>query len=228
MRKIILIKFLLTTLLLSGQETTELKGFVRNIDIDTLVVAQAYKDMRYSGIEIPITKGQMFKFTLEHEYIEEYSIVYKSDLKNGAWRPINFFPNGKTIGFELYPTKNYNDNKIIGDNLGDQKIIYQKSFEKKFSQLGNDIYGRLFQLEKNSDEYVAVKSRLDSLNKEVLAFQYNYFLNDDSILGLNEYVFLLQNANQMMITPAFFKVYQDYYLKRYFDHPLTERAFNCS
>ena len=195
MKNIIFVKLLLITFFVTGQNVTELKGFVKNIDVDTLILAQSHKDIRYSGTEIPVRDGQMFQYPLKHKYIEEYSIVYKSDLKKGVWRPIIFFPNGKTIEFELYPTNEYDNNNVNGDNLGENKFKYQQVFSKKFAKLGNEIYGKIFQLKENSDEYTEVKSRLDSLNKEALAFQHNYFLNDDSILGLNEYVSLLQNAN---------------------------------
>ena len=228
MKKIILIKLLLITYFLSGQNITELKGFVNNIDIDTLIIAKTYQDFRYNGIEIPLQKGKLFTYFLKHKYIEEYSIVYKSDLKKGAWRPINFFPNGKTIKFELYPTSEYNNNKIIGDNIGERKIKYQEKFGKRFSTIGNEIYGKIFQLKNGSDPYNKVRLRLDSLNREALLFQHNYFLNDKSILGLNEYVYLLENANQMMISSEILKEYQGFYLKKEYDHPLIERAnYQC-
>jgi thiol-disulfide isomerase/thioredoxin len=226
MKKIILIQLLFITLLLSGQNNTELKGIVKSIGIDTLIIAKSHEDLRYNGVEIPIQEGKLFKYLLKHKYIEEHSIVYKSDLKKGVWRPINFFPNSKTIQFELYPTSQYNNNKIIGDNLSEQKLKYQKQFGERFSKIGNDIYGKISQLTKDSDEYNKVKLRLDSLNKEALVFQHNYFLNDESILGLNEYVFLLQNANRMMMSSEIFKDYQRFYLQQKSDHPLLERANN--
>ena len=226
MKKLILIKLLLSTLILSGQNTTELKGFVKNIDIDTLVIAKTHQDFRYNGIEIPVQKGKKFTHLLKHKYIEEYSIVYKSDLKKGVWRPINFFPNSKTIEFELYPTNEYNNNRVIGDNLGKRKLKYQGQFGERFSKIGNEIYGNIFQLKKGSDSYNIAKTRLDSLNRKALLFQHNYFLNDESILGLNEYVYLLKNANQMMISQDILKEYQGFYLKKEYDHPLIERAIN--
>ena len=226
MKKIILIKFLLITYFLSAQNITELKGFVKNIDIDTLIIAQSHKDLRYNGIEIPVREGTLFKYLLKHKYVEEYSIVYKSDLKKGVWRPIDFFSKSKTIQFELYPRSQYSDNKIIGDSLGEQKIKYQKLFGKKFSKKGNEIYGKLFESKKDSDEYKKVKARVDSLNRVALAFQHNYFQNDKSILGLNEYVYLLKNANQMMISHEILKEYQEFYLRKRSDHPLIKRANN--
>ncbi|AGC78572.1 thiol-disulfide isomerase/thioredoxin [Nonlabens dokdonensis] len=226
MKKLILIKLILSTVILSGQNTTEIRGFIKNIDIDTLIIAKAFQDFRYNGIEIPVQKEELFKYVLKHKYIEEYSIVYKSDLKKGAWRPIIFYPNSKTIEFEIYPTSEYHKNKIIGDDLGERKIKYQLQFGQKFSNIGNEIYGRIFQLKKGTDSYNEAKSRLDSLNREAILFQHNYFLNDESILGLNEYVYLLKNANQMMISPEILKEYQGFYLKKEYDHPLIERAIN--
>jgi len=226
MKKIILITLLITSHFLSAQNKTELKGFVKNIDIDTLVIAQSQKDIRSSSVEIPVQKGKMFKYSLKYKYVEAYSIVFKSDLKKGAWRPIIFFPNNKIIEFELYPTKEYDNNKINGDNLREQQLKYEEAFGKKFIKLGDEIYGKIFKLKKDSDEYNKVKFRLDSLNKAALAFQHHYFLNDNSILGLNEYVSLLQNADRMLMSPEFFKDYQDYHLRKRFDHPLNERAVN--
>lgn len=226
MKKLILIKLLFSTVILSGQNTTEIKGFVKNIDLDTLIIAKTYQDFRYNGIEIPVKKGKLFTYFLKHKYIEEYSIIYKSDLKIGAWRPITFFSNGKTIKFELYPTSEYTNNKITGDDLGERKIIYQEQFGKKFSKIGNEIYGKIFQSKKDSDTHNKAKSKLDSLNREVLLFQKNYFINDKSILGLNEYVYLLSNANQMMISSEILREYQGFYIKKEFDHPLIERAIN--
>ena len=226
MKKVLFLKILLSTLFLTGQNKTELKGYVKNIKSDTLILAKSHEDLRYNGVEIPISEDKEFNFNLEHENIEEYSLVYKSDLQNGAWRPILFFPNGNKIEFELYPTNEFQNNTIIGDKLGEQKKKYQEQLGKKFKEKGNEIYGKIFQLEKDSEEFTKLKPRLDSLNRELLAFQYNYFLNQSDILSLNEYVNLLQDANQMMISPKLFKKYQEYYLQKLPNHPLTERANN--
>lgn len=226
MKKLIFVQLLLTSFFVIGQNVTKIKGFVKNIDKDTLILAQAHKDFRYSGTEIPVKEGKMFQYTLKHKYIEEYAFVYKSDLKKGHWRPIQFFPNGKTIDFELYPLNEYDKNKIIGDKLREKKIKYLHVFSEKFAKLGNDIYGKLFQLKKDSEQYNKTKSRLDSLNKAVLAFQYNYFLNDNNILGLNTYVYLLKSAKNMLISPDFFKNYQSLYLRKENNHPLFKRAIN--
>ncbi len=226
MKKIILLNILLSTLILTAQHKTELKGYVKNIKSDTLILAKSHEDLRYNGIEIPITEGKEFKFILDHQNIEEYCFVYKSDLKKGTWRPINFFPNGNTIEFELYPSNEFENNKIIGDKLSEQKKEYYEQVAKKFQEKGNEIFGKIFHLKKDSEEFTKLKPRLDSLNRELLAFQYNYFLNRSDILNLNEYVNLLRDANQMMISPELFKKYQEYYLQKLPNHPLTERANN--
>ncbi len=218
--------FLFISISLNGQGRTILTGTVHNIENDTLIVSQSYKDLRYNGEEIPITTGKSFTYELLHDYTEEYAFVYKSELKRGAWRPILFFPNGERIDFDLYPTIEYDKNKIVGDKLGLKKQDYQNSFAAKFMDVGNDIFGKFFQLEKGTEEYNKTKIRLDSLNQEALKFQHEYFLKDESILGLNEYVDLLSNASQMMIPAMAFAPYQKYYLTKNEDHPLVDRAFN--
>lgn len=226
MKKLITIVFLIKVLTGFGQHKTELVGNVYNIDIDTIILIKSHQDLRYNGTELPIRAGEEFKYTLNHDHIEEYSLVYKSDLKNGAWRPIQFFPNGSKIEFEIYPSLEYDSNKIIGDDLGNQKKEYQRLFGEQFMKAGNEIYGAIFQLEKGTNEYASAKLRMDSLNNSAFAFQHKYFINTNNILGLNEYVELLQNAEQMEITAISLAQYQEYYLKKYFDHPLVERAIN--
>ncbi|MEM6720142.1 MAG: TlpA disulfide reductase family protein [Bacteroidota bacterium] len=226
MKKLLHITLLLLSFTAFGQHSTELKGFVKNIAADTLILAKSYQDLRYNGTEIPVAKSKEFRLVLKHQYVEEYVFVYKSELKNGMWRPITFFPNGNTITFELYPIQEYAKNKISGDTLGQQKKRYEEALGEKFSKTADEIYGELYQLEKDGREVATVKLRLDSLNKKILAFQYDYFLQDTSIVGLDEYVILLENAKQMLISPEIFKPYQTYYVKLKPKHPLTERAQN--
>ena len=218
--------FLSQTLFGIGQLTTEISGNVHNISIDTLILAPSHKDLRYNGIEIPVREGESFHYDLTHSYVEEYSLVLKSDHKNGAWRPINFFPKGQRIEFELYPSIQFDKNKITGDDLANQKLEFQKLSAEKFGKIANEIYGAFFQLEKGTEEYELSKIRVDSLNKAMLEHQYKYFLDKDEVLGLNEYVGLLQQAKQMMIPAKAFAEYQEIYLKQNFDHPLVERAIN--
>ncbi|OEK04251.1 TlpA family protein disulfide reductase [Roseivirga misakiensis] len=226
MKKTIVLSLLLASLNAFGQHTTELKGYIKNIVADTLILAKSHEDMRYNGVEIPVSAGQEFSFNLRYEDVEEYAIVYKSDLNKGSWRPINFFPTSPTIEFELFPMQEYQKNVIKGDEMAIRKKQYQEEFSQQFAQKGNEIYGELFQYEKGTEKFNKLKVRLDSLNKEALAFHYDYFLNDKSILGLNEYVFLLQSADQMMIPSSLFESYQEFYLRKLPDHPLTERAYN--
>lgn len=209
-----------------GQNTTELKGYIHHIDLDTLIVAKSYEDVRYSGVEIPVANGKEFTYTLPHKHIEQYVLVYKSELKKGAWKRIEFFPNGNTIIFELYPSNEFFKNKVTGDTLRQKRKEYLEVFAKKFSKKGNEIYQNLQQHKKGSKEFENARQQLNSFHKKILSFQHQYFVEDRSILGLHEYVFLLKNAAQMMISPEILKDYQAYYTRTKPNHPLTERAMH--
>ena len=218
--------FLLIWITLSAQYQTKLKGDIKNQNDAILVLTQSHEDWRYNGIEIPVNLKGQFEYTLDHEFIEEYSLAFKSELEHGAWIPITFFPQGGTIDFELYPSIEFENNKIQGSDLLIRKIEFQNSYAKEFSLVENEIYDKLFQSEEQSDQWNSAKVRLDSLNAVALEFQYQYFLNDTTILGLNEYVNILRDADQLFKEESVFEKYQEYYTQHEINHPLIERAIN--
>ena len=67
MKEILTLIIILKTLSGFGQHKTELVGHPIQINIDTIILAQSYKDLRYAGIEIPIRGGEQFEYTLNHD-----------------------------------------------------------------------------------------------------------------------------------------------------------------
>ena len=211
-----------------GYSQTDVKLVItlNNIESDTLLLAKSHEDLRYHGVKIPVENNKRLEYDFSPEHIEEYVLVYKSEHDNGMYRPISFFPSSPRIEFELYPSNQYDNNKITGDELGIRKSIYQTSFGNKFMKTGNEIYGSFFSSEENSAERKRAKIRLDSLNNAALEYHHEYFKDDNSILALNEYVEILKNAEQMMIEPKVLQRFHQEIIKKEFNHPLAEKANN--
>ena len=226
MKYLQIIIFSALTLSAVSQDSTKLLIHVNNIEADTLILTKSLEDFRYHGTEIPVRNNHTAEYTLSHEFIEEYVLAYKSDLSKGMWKNIVFFPNSTQIEFSLYPSEQYEQNTITGDLLGERKRSYQFSFGSQFMEAGNNIFSAFFQSEEGSEKWQDAKVRLDSINRAVLQYHYEYLKDDTSILGLNEYVELLNNADQMMIPADVFKEYHGHHTRRNFDHPLLERANN--
>lgn len=226
MKEVQLLLFFVMSISGFSQSSVELIITVHNIDSDTLILAKSHEDLRYHGLMIPVENNTQIEYSFIPDFIEEYVLVYNSEHKNGAYRPIVFFPSSSQIEFELYPSNEYDKNMIIGDDLGNRKKAYRASFGNKFMKIGNEIYGSFFSSEENSAEMNSAKIRLDSLNAAALEYHHEYFKDDISILGLNEYVEILQNAEQMKIEPAALQIYHQEIIKKEFNHPLTERANN--
>ena len=115
-------------ILLKAQDTNTilLKGKIFNKDTDTLLLLKSFQDTRYQGIEIPINPDNTFQYELAIDNIEEYSFIFKSEYLD-AFRPIYFYPDKNTISFKLYPSEEFDKNKINGSYLTDEKAKFYKA-----------------------------------------------------------------------------------------------------
>ena len=81
MKEFLALVILLQAITGFGQQETELVGQVYNIDRDTLILAQSHKDLRYSGIEIPVQSGETFKYVSVSPYLRFTAFVLTNEMR---------------------------------------------------------------------------------------------------------------------------------------------------
>ncbi len=217
---------LLTSQLFCQSKIVKIEGKIINRPIDTILLAPSGSDTRYIGIKIPIRSDSTFKFEFNAPYIEEYSLTFQDEQRNGIWKTIDFFTDSELIHFEIYPSQQSERNVILGGKLTDQKKEFYDVLKTEFGESSKEWFGKLYRSDKESDEWKIAKLKADSLNIAMLEFQHQYFMKEPSILGLNEYVQLLNSAKQRDLQIENFQPYQTFWLKKFPNHPLSEKAIN--
>lgn len=66
-----------------------------------LLLTSKNGDTRVNNIEIPIKEGR-FKYILESDFIQEFSLAFNDEILQGSWRPIHFFNDKDTIKMTLF------------------------------------------------------------------------------------------------------------------------------
>lgn len=220
------ILFLLASQILCQSSIIKIQGKIINRPIDTLLLAPSGSDTRYIRMKIPIQSDSTFKFEFESSFIEEYSLTFQNERRSGMWKTVNFFTDSELIYFTIYPSQQSDKNIILGGKLTDDKRKFYAELENEFEVSNTEWFGKLFAAEKDSDEWKVAKLKTDSLNIAMLAFQQRYFEKEPSVLGLSEYVEFLNSAKQINMKAENFKPYQAFWLKKFSDHPLSEKANN--
>lgn len=101
-----------------NNKTVVLKGKVHNRPIDSLFLIPSHHDIRTADpLRIPIQKDNSFYYELRFNELIEYTLIFKSEYYNGAWQPIEFFPDNDTINFELHSPENFKSLKIHPSQL---------------------------------------------------------------------------------------------------------------
>lgn len=145
--------------------TCVLKGTISGRDSDTLYLIKATEDFRFAQIVIPISDST-FKYTLQVEQPEAYSLVFKDELDKGSWRPIYFFPQNGEINFKLFSTKDFDKNQIIGGKLNSDyenfKNLFNETFKPRFMILGDSSRALIKRNEYYSEEMSKLIDKLGS------------------------------------------------------------------
>lgn len=218
--------FLFSSLLISQSRTVRISGKIVDRPLDTLILAKMHEDLRYHGIRIPIRSDSTFSYEFTCTEIEEYALTFLSEWSNGAWRPIYFFSDGEEIDFVLHDGMQFEKNSTIGSNLSSQKRAFNEALKDAFQEKMGPAYQALREAGDDKAARALAQSKVDALNVEAAQFQHQYFKDDPSILGFNEYVDLLRSAKRRNLTSKDLGMQQAFWIKQFPDHPLAARAIN--
>ena len=218
---------LISSTCLLAQEKTKifLKGKAFR-PIDTLILLKTNEDARYQGINIPINADSTFNQDIEVEYVEEYQLIFKSELLEGMYKPIVFFSDGEIISFELYPPDEFDRNVIKGSKLSGEKKKFNKKLFATFSKEMNHWFEKLYTTNQDSLLKIKAQSKIDSLNRQVFLWQHDYFSKQPNILGYYEYFNSLKRADRMNLKSNDLKEVHKFWFTKFPDHPLSEAAEN--
>lgn len=150
-KKILLLTILLFIFLFSCKTeekpttiTTVIIGEVINRpNSKKLLLTEKNADSRVNHIEIPITQGK-FEYTLNSEFIKEYSLAFHDEISNGSWRPIEFFNDKDTIKMTLFTSDKADFNVVFGGELNFEKNVFHRKNKINFSDRLDFIYKTKF------------------------------------------------------------------------------------
>lgn len=211
--------FLFSSILISQSRTVRISGKIVDRPIDTLILTKSHEDLRYHGIRIPILPDSTFSYEFTCSEIEEYALTFLSEWSNGAWRPIYFFSDGEEVEFTLHDGMQYEKNRTVGSNLSSQKTAFNEALKNAFQEKMGPAYQALREAGDDQAAKEIAQSKVDALNVEAAKFQHQYFKDNPSILGFNEYVDLLENAKRRNLTSRDLGPQQDFWIKQFPDHP---------
>lgn len=159
-----------------------------------LILIKDGQDLRVSGVKIPIENNQ-FKYTLTAEEIENYSLTFDDELKQGAMKPIPFFAEADTLHFTLYPMDLFKLNRLEGGTINQNFVRYQKVEEEKF------------EFEKLHEEAEKLRKEEQFLTEE--AYSIYLELNTVTEKGLRDSLMRVYNhleKEERLLTPAAIKI----------------------
>lgn len=130
-RLILLFCFLFVGQNVVSQEVSSLlKGRVIDRDSEKLLLFRGSQNPLFEGIQIPIVEGR-FEFSLEAPFLEKYYLAFFDEVSDGAFRPIDFFPDAPVIEFELYPTEEFEKNIKTGGAINAEMLAFDKALHEE-------------------------------------------------------------------------------------------------
>ncbi len=216
-----------SAIVLFAQEKREvyLKGKVYT-PFDTLVLLRSYEDARFQGIKIPTKADSTFDHLMEIAAIEAYQLIFTSELKRGAWRPINFFPDSDTILFELYPVNKFQKNQIVGSQLTSEQKEFYDVLITQFGKEMNYWIDKLNTKHQDSLLRIEAENKVDSIYSELFSWQHKYFSESPSLLGFYEYFERLKDSDNIGIKVNAPQDIHNFWVTQFADHPLRKRIDN--
>lgn len=141
-----------------AQKVCKIEGQIINRPKDKiLLLAPKGTDYRVSKpIEIKINNDGTFSYSLNFEYPELYTLVFKSEYDNSAWYTYQFMLEEPVVKLEIYPHDRYADRKIVGGELNKHfqsiDIELANKYNEKLEPLSNKLYYELGE-DAYSEEY---------------------------------------------------------------------------
>lgn len=222
----ILITFFFTTNLFS-QNQAILEGAFIDRSNDTLILYRSLLDPRYAPQKIQPDQDGKFTYLLEYNEMEEYSLAFYSEVMNGAWRPIEFYPDADTIYFEL--KMNHDEHLISGSKLTSEKRAYDRSLmemiKPTIDSLNLDMQRAAEQENKDSISYF--QNKTDQLHLEFLLERANLARRKSGLIQYSDMMELMIFGNQLP-DEAVLEIKKSILVlqEKYPDHVYTETSKN--
>jgi thiol-disulfide isomerase/thioredoxin len=152
--KLVLLSILSTNAssLFSQAVICQIKGTVTGRESKTILLLKSTEDPRFYGTKIYIDHDQ-FQYELKTETPEQYELIFEDELKNGAWRPVRFFPESGPVEFILHSVENYDKNLISGGILNKEMIEFETRKKEIFAPRFKPFYDVLDSLYKSNKYY---------------------------------------------------------------------------
>lgn len=119
-----------------------LQGVVKNRTSDTIYIRKSTQDLRAfleNPIKIPVKNGA-FTYQLPFTETEALELIFQDELEKGSWSPIHFFPYSGRVAFELYPQKDWLNNRVEGGILNKSYVTFRSDNQRKFQAAKNNLY----------------------------------------------------------------------------------------
>jgi len=119
-----------------------LQGVVKNRTSDTIYIRKSTQDLRAfleNPIKIPVKNGE-FAYQLPFTETEALELIFQDELEKGSWSPILFFPYSGRVEFELYPQKDWLNNRVEGGILNKSYVTFRSENQRKFQAAKNNLY----------------------------------------------------------------------------------------
>lgn len=119
-----------------------LQGVVKNRTSDTIYIRKSTQDLRAfleNPIKIPVKNGA-FTYQLPFTETEALELIFQDELEKGSWSPILFFPYSGRVSFELYPQKDWLNNRVEGGILNKSYVTFRSDNQSKFQAAKNNLY----------------------------------------------------------------------------------------
>ena len=119
-----------------------LQGVVKNRTSDTIYIRKSTQDLRAfleNPIKIPVKNGE-FAYQLPFTETEALELIFQDELEKGSWSPIHFFPYLGRVSFELYPQKDWLNNRVEGGILNKSYVTFRSENQRKFQAAKNNLY----------------------------------------------------------------------------------------
>ena len=190
---------------------------------DTLVLVETHKDFRYNGYLIPVLPDSTFAFELRRAgAVTAYELMILNEVRSGGWKPARFFNDSDTISFKLYGLEENGEDVIRGSHLVDKRDRYQAARYQKFYRAFEGAYQKLDKAERDEERATGL-ARIDSLEKEMTAWQHGYLSSEPDLLGLSEHLTQLKKVHPDS-SLHHLADYHKFWMGVFPDHPLAVYA----
>jgi thiol-disulfide isomerase/thioredoxin len=198
-------------------------------ETDTVYVLKAFQDWRYEGREIAVSDSGTYRFTIPSTPILEYHVVFQDEARKGAWRPVVFFNDTEEIHMELYPLNRYEENKVLGSWLTQEKNEFEEQLVKKYMPQHSDLRRKISGLEgkdrMQSKKGIELQAKLDSLATAYAHDKLRFIMTDRNPMKYRMLLELIKNRKRFLLEKDSLKSYQQVFATDFPTHPYNEKAY---